>query len=412
MKKRSLITVAMLCASSLAMGAGYQLNLQGLRQLAMGGGGCAWPWDAATIFYNPGGLAQLDGIQVNASVLAIVARAQYAESQAGGNTARTQNQTFTPFNLYIGGTIKPGSKLGVGLGVYTPFGSGVKWEDDWEGRYVTQNIKLQTIFIQPTLSYRLNDIVSVGAGFVYAFGNVKLARALPFQNSLGEDGKVELKGNAHGTGYNAGINLKASDKLHFGISYRSKVYMDVKGGDATFTAPASLAMRVPASNMFDATLPLPEVLSVGVGYKVTDKLTLQADFNLTGWNVYKELAFDFETNTDIVQDSHAPRNYENRLASRIGAHYQATKSLALMIGGAYDPTPVVDDYVSPDLPDANRIVLTAGFTVKPAKHLTILAAVEYVTSEKRNAYYADQKFGGRYQTKAITPGIGLTYDFR
>lgn len=411
-KKRSIITAALLCTSFIATGAGYQLNLQGLRQLAMGGGGTAMPWDAATIFYNPGGLAQIEGMQVNASVLAILPRVQYVEAQAGGSTARSVDQTFTPFNLYVGGTIREGSRLGLGLGIYTPFGSGLKWDDNWQGRYITRNINLQTIFVQPTASYRLSDIVSVGAGFVYAFGNVKLSRALPFQNAAGVDGAVELKGNAHGTGFNVGINLKASEALHLGISYRSKVYMDVSGGDATFTVPTALNASIPADNKFDATLPLPEVLSVGAAWKPTNKLTLQLDFNLTGWKVYKELAFDFETNTPALPDSRAPRNYENRLASRLGAHYQATQTFAVMIGGAYDPSPVADNYVSPDLPDANRIVLTGGFTVKPAKRLTILAAVEYVTSEKRNANYAEANFGGRYQTKALTPGIGLSYDFR
>ena len=409
MMTRSLITVAMLCSASLAMGAGYQLNLQGLRQLAMGGGGTAMPWDAATIFYNPGGLSHMDGLQVNASVLAIMPRVQYIEAQAGGSSARAESQTFTPFNLYVGGTIRKGSRLGLGLGVYTPFGSGLKWDDNWQGRYITQNISLQSVFVQPTVSYRVSDIVSIGAGFVYALGDVRLSRALPYADADGRDGKAELEGTAHGTGFNVGINLKATERLYFGVSYRSKVYMDVRDGDATFTVPTALQSRFPTTQ-FKASLPLPEVLSVGMAYKPTDKLTLQADFNLTGWNAYKELAFDFES--EAIPDSRAPRNYQNRLASRLGAHYQATSGFAVMLGGAYDPSPVVDNYVSPDLPDANRIVLTGGISIKPARRFTILAALEYVTSEKRDATYAEAGFSGRYQTKAITPGIGLAYDFR
>ena len=65
----------------------------------------------------------------------------------------------------------------------------------------------------------------------------------------------------------------------------------------------------------------------------------------------------------------------------------------------------------PDLPDANRIVLTAGFTYNIIPKLTLMAAVEYITTEKRDATYSDASFGGTYQTKAITPGIGLSYTF-
>ena len=82
-----------------------------------------------------------------------------------------------------------------------------------------------------------------------------------------------------------------------------------------------------------------------------------------------------------------------------------------MLGAAYDPTPVRDGYVSPDLPDANRIVLTGGLSCKLTKGLSLLAAVEYVSSEKRQASFDAEAFSGTFQTKAVTPGIGLTYDF-
>lgn len=408
MRKFSLLTTAGMLSASIAFSAGFQLNLQGLRQLAMGGGGVATPWDASAIFYNPGALSNIGSFQVYGSALFIMPKVQYIENKPGGASSRTVAQTFTPFNLYVGGPVKEGSKLGVGLGVYTPFGSGVKWDDEWTGRYVTQDIGLQSVFIQPTVSYRISDMVSIGGGFIYAIGSFHTSRAIPAQNASGADGKGELKGNASGMGYNIGIQLKANDQLNFGISYRSKVKMEVDAGDATFTVPASLATRFPATT-FKAELPLPEVLSVGMSYKPLEKLTLQLDFNLTGWKTYRELKFDYAD--EAIEDTESPRNYHNRIATRIGGHYQATKAFALMLGGAYDPSPVIDNYVSPDLPDANRVVLTGGFTIKPTKKLTILAAIEYVSSEKRKANYAEANLSGTYQTKAITPGIGVSYDF-
>ncbi len=409
MRKHALLTSALLLPAAMAFSAGYQLNLQGLRQLAMGGGGTAMPWDASTIFYNPGGLSRLDGFQVYGSAQFIVPRVQYL-NMTTGRTERTANQTFTTFNLYAGGTIKGVKGLGFGVGVYTPFGSGTKWEDNWSGRYVTQNIYLQAIFVQPTISYKINEDISIGGGYVYAFGHTDISRALPVQGAGGTDGKAELSGDAKGMGYNVGISFKASERLHFGISYRSRVDMHVESGDAKFTVPSSVSTNF-QNTSFDATLPLPEVLSVGVAWKPLERLTLQADFNLTGWKAYDSLAFNYGTPVNGGSRTSTARLYENRLASRLGMHYQATNSLALMIGGAYDPSPVRDGYVSPDLPDANRIVLTGGFTYKIIPKLTLMAAVEYVTSEKRNANYSDASFGGIYQTKAITPGIGLSYNF-
>ena len=401
--------MALLLPSVMAFSGGFQLNLQGLRQLAMGGGGTAVPWDAATIFYNPGGLSRLDNFQVYGSALFIIPRVQYIDN-ATGTSARTQEQVFTPFNIYAGGKIKGLEGLGVGVGIYTPFGSGVSWEDDWAGRYVIQNIALQTIFIQPTISYQFNDAVSLGVGFVYGTGKVNLARAIPVQNGKAADGKAELEGNADGMGCNIGLSVKASETVNFGISYRSRVDMHVDDGDATFTVPASLAGSFPNTS-FDATLPTPSVLSIGVGWKPLEHLTVQADFNLTGWEAYDSLAFNYGQPVNGSTRTSAPRLYKNTLAARLGAHYQATNKFAIMLGGAYDPSPVRDGYVSPDLPDANRLVLTGGISLKLASKISLLAAIEYVTSERRDSYYDEAAFGGRYQTKGVTPGIGITYDF-
>jgi long-chain fatty acid transport protein len=408
MKKQLLLT-SLLLSSVMAFGAGYQLNLQGLRQLAMGGSGTAIAWDASSIFYNPGAMAQLENIQVSASALAIIPSTQYVQSP-GNYSATTQQQVFTPFNVYIAGPVAYKSRVNIGLGIYTPFGSGTKWDEDWMGRYITTNIKLQSIFLQPTASVYVNEWLSVGAGFIYAFGNVQINKNIPLQNMNSLDSKADLKGDAQGVGFNVGVQLTPGDKWEFGITYRSRVNMKVRNGDALFTAPASLQSSFPV-NSFKSTLPLPEVISVGAGYHVNDRLTLQADLQLVGWKAYDSLVIDFAENTNTVRDSRDERNYKNTLAVRIGGHYKLGDRVSVMLGGAYDPTPVRNGIVTPDLPDANRWVGSGGVTFKATKKFTVLGAIEYVSSQKRTASYDAAGFSGIYQTKAITPGVGITYDF-
>lgn len=408
--KKQLLTTSLLLSSAIAFGAGFQLNLQGLRQLAMGGTGTAWPWDASTIFYNPGGISRLDGIQACGSALFIMPRTEYVQAGTGSYTASTQSQTFYPFNLYVGGPVKKGSKIGVGLGVYTPFGSGLTWDNDWTGRYMVQSIYLQAIFVQPTVSYRINDLVSVGAGFVYSFGNLDFKEALPLQNESGDDGEAHLNGNAHGAGFNVGVQLKATNNLQFGITYRSQVNMKLNSGSANFTVPTSLESVFPNTS-FSSSLPLPQVASVGVGYRPINKLTLQFDMEYVGWSSYDSLDFNFSQHTADLQDMHAPRHYKNTLALRLGADYDFSKKFSAMIGGSYDPTPVADGFVSPELPDGNHYNFNCGVTYSPIKKLTIMAAVELTTTPKRQSTYVFDNFNGTYQTKAITPGIGLSYIF-
>ncbi|MDR3681361.1 MAG: outer membrane protein transport protein [Flavipsychrobacter sp.] len=411
MKRLFSIGTALTLFAGTAFGAGYQLNLQGLRQLGMGGSGTAWPWDASTIFYNPGGLARLDGIQASVSGLMIIPTVQFAQASTG-NVYTTQSQQFYPFNVYVGGPVAKGSKLAVGVGVYTPFGSGLTWDNNWAGKYFIQSIYLQSIFIQPTASYRINDIISVGAGFIYAFGNLEVKQALPVSNENGVDGQADLKGNANGTGYNLGVQLKASDKLQFGLTYRSQVNMKVKSGNANFNVPPTVASLFPSTN-FSSQLPLPQVASIGVGYKPIKKLTLQLDVNFIGWSAYDSLKFDFSKQTADLKNQHAPRLYQNTVAFRLGGNYDFSKKFSAMAGAAYDPTPVHDGFVSPELPDADRIVLTCGVAYSPIRKLTVMAALEYTTTAKRNSTYNDGplSLNGQYQTKALTPGLGINYNF-
>ncbi len=407
--KKQLLAASLLLSAMTSFGAGYELNLQGLRQLAMGGTGAAWPWDASTIYYNPGGLARLKGMQVYADMDFVMPRVAYGSYN--GQTGISQQQTFTPFSVYIGGPIQEGSRFALGLGVYTAAGIGIDWSDqnNWSGRYLVESINLNATFIQPTISYRVSDFLSVGGGFIYAVGSFDLTNALP----VGKDdtsGQAHLHGSANGVGFNLGAHLRVSDHIQVGLTYRSQVNMNISGGLATFTVPNSLASSFP-NTTFETRLPLPQVATIGIGIRPTDNLTLQFDLNYTGWNSYDSLKINFATQTSALQNIHAPRHYKNTWTPRLGGCYKISKVVSVMAGAAYDPTPVPDGFVSPDLPDADRIILSCGVTVKPLPRFTVIAAFESTMGVKRNATYDYGNFNGTYQTQAATPGIGIYYNF-
>ena len=418
MKKYLLASSFLLASSITSFGGGYQINLEGLRQYAMGGTGAAWPWDASTIFYNPGGLARLKSIEVYGSISAIMPGTAYG-SAVTQTTTNSVKQTFTPFNLYVGGPIQQGSKWALGLGVYTPFGSGLQWPTGWAGQYISQSISLQCIFFQPTISYRISDFMSVGAGFVYATGSLSLSQALPVNGVSGpviDPGYANLQSSANGVGFNLGVQMKVSDVLQIGVTYRSQVNMNVSGGSATFTPPGSLRDSFP-NTTFDSQLPLPQVATIGIGYRPVERLTLQFDLSYTGWNSFDSLRINFSQHTSSLQDMHAPEHYRNTLTPKIGACYKISKVLSVMAGGYYDPTPVTNGFVSPVLPDADRIAVSCGLSIKPLPRFTILAAFEATTSVKRYGSYnynsatGTYEFAGTYKTEAATPGIGVYYNF-
>ena len=61
--------------------------------------------------------------------------------------------------------------LGRRSGFYTPDGSSVDWGDDWSGAHLIQNISLAAYTFQPTVSFKICDRLSIGAGMTITWGN-------------------------------------------------------------------------------------------------------------------------------------------------------------------------------------------------------------------------------------------------
>ncbi|GAO28696.1 long-chain fatty acid transport protein [Geofilum rubicundum JCM 15548] len=295
---------------------GYQINLQGARQIGMGHTGTGLNFGASSIHFNPGALGFLSSTtEFSAGGSAIFSNNTFQKS-GSGYLHESDNPVGTPFYFY--GASRINDRLVAGIGITTPFGNSLVWGDDWDGRYLIQDISLKAIFFQPTVAYQLNEWISVGAGFVLAYGDVELHKALPVQNENG-DGQAELTGKTTAFGYNAGIFLQATPEFSLGLSYRSTIDMEMSEGEARFKVPASLSGQFPKTS-FNAALPMPGGIQLGAGWQATEKLLIAADLQYVLWSTYEELNFDFEA--ESVPDSYNVRNFENTLIYRMGGSTQ------------------------------------------------------------------------------------------
>ncbi|MBC6608656.1 TonB-dependent receptor [Hymenobacter sp. BT188] len=417
MKLKSLLLVSgALLTGTAASAGGYQVTLAGQKNNGMGGVGVGLSLDQAAMFYNPGALAMVRERGVQVGVNATFARQAFVAE--GGSTQRElRNSVVTPFNLYASFGPAEG-KFRAGIAVYTPFGSTLKYADGWEGRTSLTEIELQSVYVQPTVSYAITDQISVGAGLtVLAYGAVNLQRDVPLPDSFGH---IELDGEAERkVGFNAGIFFKPSEKFSLGINYRSKIDAEVKDGDVTFTGidPNSvLASRFP-NTKFSATLPLIATTSIGIGIMPTDKLTIGIDVNYAEWSEYKSLEFTFADPINGSNTSVSKRNYEDALTFRLGGQYKVTEGLTLRAGGAYDESPVRDGYVTPETPDANRVSGTIGASYAMGK-FGVDFSTQFVSISKRSqtqsqlvANGTQDRVAGTYKTNIVIPGIGLNYSF-
>ena len=392
-----------------SMAGGFKIGLQGQKQIGMAHTGIGLAQDATVIYFNPAAMSFV-GNQVNVGVSGIIPRIQFLDANTNISTYG-ENQVFTPFSIYGNYHIK-NSRLNVGLGVYTPFGSGVRYPSDWSGRYVLRSISLTNVFIQPTMSFKVSNGFSLGAGLVYSVGHVNIQRQIPLTTaSSGGDASAELDGNADGFGYNLGMFFKAGKNFSGGITYHSRVDMKVDNGNAIFdNIPAAAASSFP-NTKFSTELPLPSELGIGVAYKVTKDLTLAVDLNYTMWNSFESLGFDYVDNTDRLLDEPSPRNYENAWAARAGMQWNASKRTTLRGGLFFDKTPVQDAFVNPELPDNDKVGVAVGCTYWLDNRISLDFSLLYEDVARRKTLNTETKLHGTYRTKVVIPGIGVNYAF-
>lgn len=387
-------------------GQGYQVNLQGQIQQGMGGAGTALMHDASAVFFNPGGASFVEENSIIVGMTPTFANGVFIE--AGTNEmGRTDSPMGTPFAAYGLFGLKNNDRLKLGLGIYTPFGSTVQWEDGWVGRFALTRLKLLSIFVQPTISYKINDKIGFGAGFVYSYGKVNLQKDLPILDANGEYAWAELGGTGTGFGYNAAIYIQPNDLVSFGLSYRSKVIMKLPDGQATFNVPASVDDKFP-DGKFTSELPLPQVVTASVAFHPNESISLCLDVNYVGWRAYDTLAFDYENNTASLEDTKSARNYENIVAFRFGGEYKVGEKLNCRAGIAYGISPVQNGYVTPETPDANRFNYTVGLGYALGEHLNLDASLLF-TQVSRTDINLETKLSGTFKTRVYAPGLSITY---
>ncbi|MCB6972577.1 MULTISPECIES: OmpP1/FadL family transporter [Butyricimonas] len=478
---KKLVVLVMTCMLSLSVFAeGYQVNLLSTKQTGMGHVGVGMKLGAESMHFNPAGLVFLKtNMDFSLGISAVMAKAKYSNA---GYSAKTDNPVSTPLYAYAG--FKIYDNLAAGISLTTPYGSSLKWPKHWEGASLIQDISLKSYVIQPTLSYKITDKLSIGVGLQLAWGNVNLSRGLmgakDFQgigtalenylpllaglpltdaekqglqdmvtlmkSTTVPPAYARLEGNAHmRVGFNVGIMYDVCDKVTVGLSYRSKIKMRVKEGDAELTYSnrnienmfgqmelllAKYGSYLPANfpnlsipkydqGSFHAELPLPSNTTLGVSYRPTDRWELALDLQYVGWSAYDSLNVYFNEAELGIAPIKAEKNYKNAMTYRIGASYKATERLDVRAGVYFDQSPIRKNLYNPETPGMNKLGISAGLTFEPYKNLQIDVAFLYIQGFDRDGKYPyknvvtgqDESFGGKYKSTAFTPSIGLAYRF-
>jgi long-chain fatty acid transport protein len=311
-----------------------------------------------------------------------------------------------------------------GVGIFSPFGLGQEYNNKSTSIFRNQitNIDLMTVVVNPTIAFKVNEFLSVGAGIDWMYGKATLAKT-PWNPALvpvAQNGNVfdlELEGTGDAWGYNFGLLLKPTKNLRIGANYRSPFTLRIKEGDVTLSNinPGVLAALAGlTSTKGSATISLPATFALGASCTM-GRLTVNADADWTFWHSYSSLPIDFADNRPVVlPDSNAAKNWKDVVALRLGAEYRVTDPLALRAGFVYDPSPSPAATMGPELPDADKLsyMVGAGYKIGP---WTIDGALMYVDKKDRTVNNQSLAtltgFNGTWTGNAWLASFDVGYNF-
>ena len=133
-------------------------------------------------------------------------------------------------NAYL--TLQLAPRLWFGVGLSVPFGLKTEYDQGWVGRFQSQKSEIKTIDINPSVAFKVNDALSLGAGLSYQRAEVKVDRsvilAVPFES------RARIDIDDAQWGFNLGVLVNLSPTTRIGLTYRSAMDYDLTG-NITFT---------------------------------------------------------------------------------------------------------------------------------------------------------------------------------
>ncbi len=400
----ALLTAAALSAQT-ASAAGFQLTEQSSLGAgrAYAGAGIVGD-DLSAVHYNPAGMTLLPGTQMQAGSVWIEVNAEYNHKDGSSENGRYKGQAIPAG--YI--THQLTDDVWLGLGLTVPFGMGTDYNKDWKGAERGYTSTILTFDINPNVAWKINDFLSVGGGISLQYAKAKLGMGIP---GLSGTGKIDA--DSWDWGWNFGVMLSPTEKLRFGLSYRSSITHDAEGD---FTLSASI---LSTNFTFDskATVKTPDTIMFTGTWEATDNLRLSSLIRWAKWSNFDTLTIKNDVNGPFTGLKSVPikNNWEDTWLFSVGADYKLNDAWTVRGGVAYEKDPVSDNKKRMAvIPDTDRLWLSVGATWHAAQNFQIDGGFSYLKGiGNRDLYNAagTQKLGKYKSLDAVILGIQGQYRF-
>jgi long-chain fatty acid transport protein len=387
-KLSGLILASFLMSGTAAVGGGFAIREQStigqgssFAGVAAGGGGLS------SLFWNPAISSEYNEFgfisENNAALIA-----PYSKSDLGsGNIGEL---AVVPAGYFSYGLT---DRLTIASSLNAPVGLTTDGRNGWAGNPRGDKSAVKTYNFNPTASYKVNDMLSVGLGAQIEFMSVVLTSRLP--TPLAPQ-FLNVEGDSIGVGFTAGVLFKPTDSTDIGIGFRSSVSHTLKG-DGVTSAPLPAYV-----GDISAKFQSPETVTVGIKQNMTEQLTLLAGVEWANWSRLKELRI--EGGPAPVVDSFA---WKDSWYFSLGAEYAYNDALTLRTGVAYEKSPVPDATRSVRTPDNDRYWVSLGASYQFSEKMTANFAYSHVFMEDGDVAALNTSFKQHLDIVSV----GLTRDW-
>ena len=384
------VVFAAMCAvvGSGALGAGFGIYEASARGAAVGGALVGKAGDATANYFNPADIANATNIQIATGVTFIN---PYCDVEVEHKSQQRMNAGwFTVPTFYA--TIPLPFDFAFGWGNYTEFGLGTRYDTDWDLAADTQKTTMRQVTLNPNLAYKVIDWWNVSAGlraswiqFIkhkHPYAGTDLVQDTQFGTLTAADPfhiRTKLKGEDWGMGWNLGTQVKPTDRLSLGLLYRSQIKHKIKGHvsmnggvDGMLTGgalpgPVPISQDMNIHGRASAKLRLPDSITFGANYDVTDRYRVMSVITYTRWSSVKNINFKLPQGYSYS----LPLHWRDTYRVGIGMEYDVLDWLTARIGYTFDEDPTSKSHSTTMLPCGDRHIIGTGLGFKITENLTL-----------------------------------------
>ena len=380
-----LVVVLLIPSNAWAVGSGAFENASfSGRSLAEGNAVVAQPDEPAAISYNPAGIADLKGVQIQANTGFVSILTEMNHGGDKSDSAGNINVVPTAYATVNPGKILPGKilddRLALGVGMDSPFGLKTDYDSNFSAVHYTGYANAIRMYaIKPVVAIKLHEKLSVGAGPMY-YRIFDFTGVQAYPNTIvvpgAADGQVRVHTKGHGWGWHLGVLAKPSPKHQLGFYMRSGVTVGTSGLVKVERSLLRGNFETGANAKFD----LPLNFTWAYAFKPTPKDAIEVDLGYTRWKSFKRLYINADTivNPTSVNDDailaaigRVDKDFNNSFSLHLGGHHKFSEKFTARGGWFFYWTPIPKHSFIPAIPDSNSMAFTLGTSHKIMKWLTL-----------------------------------------